>query len=163
MAQQKNGPTKVAGTPQQGQGGTAVAQGSGLTKVEGVRRALRALGKQAKPLQIQDFVKKRYHLDIATSLISFYKKDLARKERKKAQQQQTQQTTPKPTAPKPAAKKPAVPKAAPKPKPVVPVLRSTDGKPSTRRIKLEDIRTVKELLERVGADSLRTLLDLLAR
>src|SRR5438128_838385 len=59
---------------------TAAKADEGMSKKEGVRRALRILGNTAGPLQLQDFLKKEFHITMTTDHISNYKSDILRKE-----------------------------------------------------------------------------------
>jgi hypothetical protein len=134
--------------PAQGQplpGGTA--KSDGMTKMEGVRRALAELGKDAKPLRIRDHLKQRFNIDISPDVVSTYKKELARRA---AKAKGTAKPKGKPAAPEAAAGAKPLPTAAPK---------AQAGK----GISLGDIQAVKALVGRVGAEQLRSLVDLLAR
>jgi hypothetical protein len=132
MAQKTNGsavPTKT--------------QADGITKIESVRRALAELGREAKPMQIQRFVKERFGIEMNTDHISTSKADILRKMASKG---------------KPAAKPAEARKAAvtPQAKPA----RQGNGQAS--KIRLQDLQAVKELVGRVGADQLRALIDVLS-
>jgi len=121
---------------------------AGLTKFDGVKRALADLGPDAKPLAIQDYVKKQFGINVSTALISFYKKEL------KARAKRT------------AAKKKPGPKPKPQParEPVVVPSAPTSAQPAAKNgIALEDIQSVKVLIERVGPDQLKGLIDLLSK
>jgi hypothetical protein len=111
----------------------------GITKIEAVKQALAKLGKNASRPDIQKFLKDNYRLDITLDHISNCKGELRRKKRpaKTAVSQQ-------PAAQKQEPKKPA---------------SGAKG----HAIGLEDIETVKDLVERVGAGSLRKLIDVMAR
>ena len=111
----------------------------GITKIEAVSRALGKLGKDASRPEIQKFIKDNFRLDITPDHISACKGEL-RKIKRPAKSAVTQQ----PAAQKQEPKKPA---SGPK----------ADG------IGLEDIATVKDLVERVGVGSLRKLIDVMAR
>ena len=115
---------------------------AGLTKMEAVRRAQAALGKKAKPLAIQKFVKDEFNIDISTTVISTYKKEIARKARKGAK----------------AKAKPA-PVAASAPRQTAPALRQAGA----AGIPLKDILAVRDLVNRLGAGALHTLIDAFAR
>ena len=110
----------------------------GITKKEAVRQALSKLGKDASRPDIQKFVKNNYGLQMTLDHISNCKGEL-RKEKGHAKPALTKQ---------PAASKP-------EPSPA--------RKSASYGISLEDIETVKDLVERVGAGSLRHLIDVLAR
>jgi hypothetical protein len=138
MAEKKNSSQKP----------TTAAQTSGkrsnITKMEGVRRVLAKLGPDTKPLQIKDYLKRHYGIEMNISHISNYKSELLGKTKAKVAA---------------AAKKAG---AAPAVKPA-PVARPQAAKAGPSGVSLEDIRTVKELVGRVGADSLRSLIDMLSR
>jgi hypothetical protein len=90
-------------------------------------------------------------------VVSVYKKTLAKKAR----------AGQKPAAPKPAVHHSAQPAAArkvdaPKPQLLPPARKAEFEKPAAGAVSLQHIGTVKELVGRVGADNLRTLIDLLA-
>jgi hypothetical protein len=135
MAEKNNGtaPQKVNG---------------GITKIEAVRQALSKLGKAASRPAIQKFIKNNYRLDITPDHISNCKAELRKRKgpAKKAVSQQPAKTamSQQPAAAKPEPKKPA---------------SGAKG----HAIGLEDIETVKDLVERVGAGSLRKLIDVMAR
>jgi hypothetical protein len=110
----------------------AQSNSEGLTKREGVRRALAELGPDAQPSDIQAFVKSRFGIDMDKALISSYK-----------------------TALKAAGNKGPGRKVAPKP------AKATNAT-MNGGVSLEDIRAVKELTERVGAERVKQLADVLA-
>src|SRR5262245_66016589 len=74
-----------------------------MSKKEAVRKALEAMGKDAKPSEMQPFIKEKYGIDMTTDHISTAKGEILRAGKKKAKKQ----------GPKPQAAQPA--KAAPKP------------------------------------------------
>jgi hypothetical protein len=116
----------------------------GISKMEAVRRAMGELGFDATRTDIQNFVKERFNTDMSVDVISTYKADIARKATKTKR-------APTPAAPKSAANATAAPRPAPT---------------STARaggIDLGDIQTVKAMVGRVGATTLKTLIDVLAR
>jgi hypothetical protein len=150
MAQKKTeaaGAAATHGTETAGQ-----AKGNGRTKLDAVREALKEMGKTAKPLAIRDFVKTRFGMDINTGLISTYKKELAGKRKGKRKRRGAK----KHAAAKASTKAGAAPKAA------APAARTQAGK-GGRSISLKDVAAVKELVGRVGAEELLSLIDLLAR
>jgi hypothetical protein len=106
---------------------------------------LQDLGNEAKPLQIREHIKKRYHIEMSLDHISTVKGEILR---------ETGQA-------KPAAGKPTVPQR--------PIRKEDSAKgakaPGEREqgINLKDIETVKDLVERVGAASLKKLIDVIAR
>jgi hypothetical protein len=109
-----------------------------ITKMEAVRRALKAMGRDAKPLAIQAYLKDHLGMEVKTNLISVYKKDLAKKAGKKKRAA--------------ARKDGAGDKALVQPKPA-----------AAGGIPLDDILTVKELVRRLGAAPLHTLIDAFAK
>ena len=111
----------------------------GITKMEAVRQALGKLGKDASRPDIQKFVKDTYGLQMTLDHISNCKGEL-RKKKGPAKTAVAQQSA----AAKSEPKKPA-------------------SGPKAHGISLEDIDTVKDLVERVGAGSLRKLIDVMSR
>ena len=111
--------------------------------------AVAELGKKAKMSEIQSFVKEHFNIEITAGHAKTNKGKILREGKKK----------------KPAAKKPALvkPTAAPEPKaqpaPAKPVLATANGK----LIHLADIQTLKALVERVGPETLRTLIGVMAK
>jgi hypothetical protein len=127
-----------------GAGPTRKAQpiaGAKISKQEAVRRALSKLGKKAKPKAIQAWIKDHLHLDMTTDHISTTKSQLLKAQKKSASS-------------KPAAS------AAP---PASVVAALPEVKPASEKgVAMEDILTLKELLQRVGAGPLRTLIAVLS-
>jgi hypothetical protein len=113
----------------------------GMSKLEAVAQALATLGRDAKPLAIQAFVKQRLGIDISTDVVSVYKKELARR----------------------AARAKAVGKAEVVPTPPVSSIPAMAGTSTSGGIPLDDILTVKALVARHGADSLCTLVNAFTR
>jgi len=109
--------------------------GGKITKIEAVRRALAELGPDATPAVIQGFVKDRFGIEMTKDHASVSKGQLRR---------QAAKAKPTASSERPAAKPPAT------------------ASPAKGGIQLEDIAATKVLLERVGADELRKLIDLLA-
>jgi hypothetical protein len=150
MAEKKNTPAADPTTPSNGGAGKPQA---GLTKMEAVRQALAQLGRDAKPRVIQPYVKERFGVEMTTDHISTYKKEIARKAAKgKAKPRVTAKEKPGPVAA--AAPRETAPKPPAATKPTV------GGKSG---IPLGDILTVKELVGRLGAGPLHTLIDAFAR
>jgi hypothetical protein len=111
----------------------------GITKIEAVRQALSKLGKDASRPDIQKFVKDTYGLQMTLDHISNCKGEL-RKKKKPAKTAVAQQS--------------AAAKSEPKKPPT---------RPLAHGISLEDIEAVKSLVGRVGANSLKKLIDVMAR
>jgi hypothetical protein len=151
--------------------GTAAAP---TTKMEAVERTLVELGSDTMPVAIKDHLKKRYGMVISADVASNYKKKL-KKKAKAAAKPEAQKPAATPTVaraaspvkkaaapakqPAPRAKKAAVPKpqaAAPHPPKKA---NGTNG----GSVLLEDVLTAKTLLDRVGLDNLRTLIEGLAK
>jgi hypothetical protein len=110
----------------------------GMTKQEAVRQALSELGNDAKPTQIKGFVKERFGIEMTTDHISTAKGDILRKAGGKG---------------KSVAKKPAQVQSA----------ATANSSGSKTGIPLEDILSVKDLVGRLGAEPLRTLIDAFAK
>jgi hypothetical protein len=110
-------------------------------KTEAVQRALDELGWDAKPLEIQDHVKKYYDVDVSTKVISVYKGKLSRGRRrgKRGRRAKVEATA----VPVP------VPARAPR----------TGGRDAP--IDVGVLKALKELSERVGAGRFRELVELM--
>jgi hypothetical protein len=121
-----------------------------ISKLEGVRQAMATLGDNAKPHQIQDFVRDNFGMVMTTGHISANKTNIRKQQGKMGT---------KPAAAKPIMRKPAgkieAPYVAPTVKPAAPPAGHSE------EILLEDVQTLKALVGRVGAASLKTLIDLL--
>ena len=102
----------------------------GISKMEGVRRALAELGTEAGNKDIQAFLNSRFGIEMDTAMISNYKSSLK-----------------------------AAGKIAVDPKPVEPVADAA----SSNGITLDDIRAVKEVIDKVGAEKVRQLTEVLGR
>ena len=102
-------------------------------KAEAIRRALAKLGNRAMPLEIQDFIKTNFDVEMATKVISVYKSLLTRKKGKRGRK------------PKAAG---AVSEAAPKP--------AAHG-----GVTFKDMRLVKEIRSRLGPARMRELVELM--
>ena len=168
MAETKNAPKGAAGA-KPAQGGPATAAKSGpvttsagatakapkptITKLEAVKRALAKLGKDATPSQMQPYIKATFGIEMTTDHISTSKGTLASRARKAAEAAQLAAS-----AKKPAPAMPQSPAAA-----STPAMKAAPAKAANGAILLEDVLTAKELLDRVGADKLRTLIDGLAK
>lgn len=118
---------------------TATANGQTISKMEAMRQVLDAYGTKIKPLEIKDHLKKQFSIDMDTKVISSYKTSiLSKKKGKKGKKVRGSQAT------------------TPQTSPAAPVSRSGG-------ITLDDIRAVKELADRLGADKLRQLAEVLAK
>ncbi len=160
------------------------AEADGINKMECVRQAMSALGYDAGRVEIQSFVEKTFGFEMSLDVISTYKSDIARKAAKAKSVAKKPETpapvaaakkesgtkprakvtavTPikKPAGPAPVAKNPAVltPKHKAKPSPTAGGNGDAGG-----GIGLADIKAVKDLVGRVGPDSLKTLVDVRAK
>jgi hypothetical protein len=145
MAQKQ---AQAGNTGQQGQG-TQPAGRAPKTKMDAVKQALTKLGRRAKPTQIRAWVKAQFGMDLSNDLISTYKGEILHKKggkgKKKAAASKEQAGTSS--------------KAAP---PAKQATRPAAGK-ATAAISLDDLRVLKGLLARVGADGLKGAIDLLSR
>jgi hypothetical protein len=119
----------------------AGGKAKGVTKMDGVRKAVTTLGKNATPLQIQGFLKEQFNLDMTREYISKYK-NLVIKEMRKSKRL--------------AAKAAATTGAG-----TGSLAPTRNGKVGS--IGLDDLETVKDLVRRVGAASLKKAVDLLAQ
>jgi hypothetical protein len=125
----------------------ALPQGSGsassdITKMEGVRRALAELGPDAKPVAIRDYLQNRFGMEISRDVVSVYKRDLKAEGQEKAREKSE---TGGESVAQPQQSEPA------------PASKGQAGIP------LPDILTIKDLVERLGAGPLHTLIDAFAR
>ena len=127
----------------------------GMSKKAAVEKGLGDLGNTATPTQLQQHIRERYGIDMDLGHISSAKTKILNAAGQN-----------KPAVPKPAvtkipsqradSQKPAVKKEGSE-KTVMPQGGGAQG------ISLEDIETVKDLVERVGAASLKKLIDVMAR
>jgi hypothetical protein len=118
-----------------------MAKKNALTKREAVRRALADLGPDATPTQMQGHIREKFGIEITTNHISTEKGNLRKKKG----------VSKRPGA-KPAAQVAAARTVGPE--------KLAAAPPA---IGMEDIEAVKGLLERVGATSLKKLIDVMAR
>lgn len=110
-----------------------------MSKMDAVRAALDQLGKKAMPVRIQGYIKEHFNVEMSTAHVSNYKTSILRK-KKSAKKNVDKTATIKTLEP---------PKARP----------ATTGK--SAGITLSDIRVVKALVERVGEENLKALVDVL--
>jgi len=112
---------------------------------------LAKLGNDAKPVQIQNWVKAAFSVKMTADHVSNYKGKILRGEtgtRKPSGQKKASKVK------KPAARKAASPR---------PVTATSPGREGGKGITLQDVHTTRDLVGRVGANQLRSLLDLLAK
>jgi hypothetical protein len=140
----KKKPAAKTAAPKPAASNATAARADGISKLEGVRRVLAEFGPDTKPVQIQAHLKSRFGIPISVDVASTYKKLVARQAK--------------------AGKKTRTPKAA-FPTSQASSTASTAARPKAAGagVSLDDLGAVKELVGRVGAESLRTLIDLFAR
>jgi hypothetical protein len=136
MAQQK---TEGEAAPSAGTAAPAKEK-STITKKEAVRRSLQKLGADAATADIQADIKKRFGFEMTTNHISTTKGELRKQASKNAPAAKTEATKP---ANVPSAKTPA------------------NGNGPT--VEMQDVLTLKDLVRRVGAAHLKTLIDVMSR
>jgi hypothetical protein len=106
------------------------------SKADAVRRALAELGKRATPTEIQGFVHDRYGVVMTAKVISVYKSKLGGKSSRGRRRKKSAGETPvSGTALKAAA---------------------FDG------VRFKDLRTIKEIRDRLGPARMRELVELIA-
>ena len=59
---------------------------TGITKMEGVRRARAELGPDAKPVAIRDYLQNQFGIEISRDVVSVYKRDLKAEGQEKAKE-----------------------------------------------------------------------------
>lgn len=116
--------------------GNGNAAKGGITKKEGVRQALAALGTDAARVEIQNFVKDHFGLEVNPDHISSCKSEILKQKGKKKPASATHHVTKKEQTPKSAA---------------------------AHSVSFDDLESVKDLVERVGADSLKKLIAMLSK
>jgi hypothetical protein len=125
-----------------------------MTKKEAVEKGLKTLGSSATPTQLQKHIREQYKIEMDLKHISTAKakiiKAAGQSKPAVAKPAATKMPSPQPMAAKPAIRKESAKAAMPAGKGV-------------QNIHLKDIETVKELVERVGATSLKKLIDVMAR
>jgi hypothetical protein len=122
----------------------ADSKGGTISKQEAVRRALGHFGRDAKPAQMQGWIKQQFNLDMTTDHISTAKGEIRKAAAQKA-------AAKKAAAPKPQVQRAAASTAAAKP---------SDGQAA---VPLADILAIKDLVGRLGAGPLHTLIDAFAK
>jgi hypothetical protein len=103
-------------------------------KMEAIRRALAKLGNRAMPLEIQDFIKTNFDVEMATKVISVYKSLLTRKKGKRGR----------------------------KPKAVGATDEPTPQRARHEAVSFKDMRTMREISNRLGPTRMRELVALMA-
>ena len=104
-----------------------------MSKMDAMRKALRRMGDDAKPLALQEHIKTRFGIDMSPTVISSYKTYLLKKEGSQSK-----------IIRKAVSESPRVTKSAP-------------------AITLEEISAVKALADRIGAEKVKKLAEVLAK
>src|SRR5262249_14422945 len=117
-----------------------------VSKKEAVRRALKALGKDATPSAMRPWIRQQFGVEMSNDHISTAKGEILRGRYGKARTKAAGKAR--------AAARPPAPPAAPSP--------SRPG-PAAGTVRLDDLRLVKGLVARLGPGQLRGLIDLLSR
>jgi hypothetical protein len=126
--------TKQTNTPaRKAHAGNGEVKGK-LTKAEAIRRALAKLGNKAMPTEIQAFIKTNFGVEMTTKVISVYKSKLVKKKGK-------------------PGRKPKVVGATDEPAP---------QRAMHEAVSFKDMRTVKEISDRLGPARMRELVELMA-
>ena len=125
----------------------------GISKQEAVRRALGELGRDAKPTQMQGWIRDRFGIDMTTDHISTSKGHILRKEGGKGRRKGKGRVAPKGPTPQAGG-----PQGQPAPSPA-----AKGGGTKEAGIPLDDILYVKALVGRFGPGQLHTLIDAFAR
>jgi hypothetical protein len=127
----------------------------GMTKKNAVEKGLKTLGNSATPTQLQKHIREHYKIEMDLKHISTAKNKIMKAAgvRKQA------------SLKTPATKPPAHQETAARTVPRTPGPRRATALQAreTSGISLKDIETVKDLVERVGATSLKKLIDVMAR
>jgi hypothetical protein len=165
MAQKKNGSGASAAAPK----GKLV----GLTKIDAVRKAMSKLGLHAGRAPIRDYVKAQFGIEMTADHVSTCKADILRRKKARAKSAAPKALPAKPAAVTPTAVKapgansipptPAPSAAHSKHSPTAARVRAQGPKNGSAKagvgINLDDILVVKDLVGRVGASQLKTLID----
>jgi hypothetical protein len=150
MAEKK---TEAEATPQAPAGAAATQEP--MTKIEAVRQVLAALGNEAKPKEIQEEVKKRFNIDMTSDHIKTAKNNILRKAGIKPAGKKRGRK--KGSGKKPATAATAVTAPPPSPTPAP----AAKGHRKDAAVDMTDIKTVRDLLDRVGVAHLKNLIDMM--
>jgi hypothetical protein len=115
----------------------------GMTKREAVRLAMADMGPEARPAQLQGHIRSKFGIDMSVGHVAVERRKLLLKGGRK---RSAGRRPGRPSAGKTAAKTAG---------------RLPPGNGTAYAVGLDDIEMVKDLVERVGADSLRKLIDVL--
>jgi hypothetical protein len=116
----------------------------GMTKREAVRLAMADMGPEARPAQLVGHIRSKFGIDMTVGHVAVERRKLLLKTG---------------GGKRPAGRRPGRPSAGKTAARTTGLLTPANGTALT--IDLEDIQAVKDLVERVGADSLRKLIDVL--
>jgi hypothetical protein len=144
------------------------------TKMEAVERTLKELGSDTMPVAIKEHLKKRYGMEISAAVASDYKKNIKQRAKVAGTPETAKRAAMPPVAQAAAPlKKAAAParKIVPPVKKVVTPKAQASGQETPKKangtnggtVLLDDVLTAKALLDRVGLDNLRTLIEGLAK
>ncbi len=160
MADKKNG-TQAAGLATKTETASNRKQ---LPKVEAVRRAMTALGKEASRADIQGYVRQKFGIKIGLDHISNCKGELAKRAGKGATPTDSESAAAKLAAAPAASGKHNAPQSRAAQSTPAAHTRAVGGNGSSQaNILLDDVLTAKILIDRVGAGPLKRLIDGLAK
>jgi hypothetical protein len=133
-----------------------------IKKREAVRRAMARLGDDARPADIQSFIKREFNVDMSIDHIYNCRSEI-RKQNKRG--------GPRKPGPKKGTARIASTAPPPAPVPVAAPARQVSPAPARKEAEdglsinasLRDIEAVKDLVGRVGPQQLRALIDLFAK
>lgn len=114
------------------------SNGKPISKMEAMRQIFQAHGYDIKPVEIQEHLKRQFGIDMTTKLISVYKTTITSKKTGKR------------------GRKKMATSAAGTQAAAAPVARA-------KGITIDDIRAVRELASRIGAEKLWELAEVLAK
>jgi hypothetical protein len=134
MAKKKHATPKLKSSPPKAHDGNGHLKEKLTNKAEAIRRALAKLGKKAMPTEIQGFIKTNFGVQMTTQLISVYKSKLTKKQGQPGR---------KPKVVGATAEAAAIPAAH-------------------SGVTFKDLRTVKDISDRLGRNRLRELVELMA-
>jgi len=151
---------------------------NGITKIEGVRRAVQELGQEATTEAIQGFLKDRFGIEMSKQHLYVAKGQVLREAIGKTTPSKPaatkDETTSQPTQEAGSSKARRSRKRAKsrsgkasKPQASKATIRfqvqSANGSSDKGSVALEDVRTIKGLVDRFGAKKVRSLIDLFAK
>jgi hypothetical protein len=135
-----------------------------LPKVEAVRRAIAALGKEAYRVDLQGYVRQKFGVKIGLDHISSCKAALAKQAAKATTPAGSQAAATKSAAGPAASGKPTAPESRAAQSTPAAHTHAVGGNGSSHAsILLDDVLTAKILIDRVGAGPLKMLIDGLAK